>query len=39
MVDDRWVEPGEKGHCVNTLPFIGPQRVEGPGSGPKLTCY
>lgn len=36
-VDDSWA--AEKGPCVNTLAFIGPQRDEGPGSGPCPTCY
>jgi len=35
-VDDSRARPGEKSHCVNTLAFIGPQRNEGPGSGPSL---
>lgn len=35
MVDDNWV--AEKGHCVNTLAFIGPQRDEGPSSGPSTN--
>lgn len=39
MVDDSWAWPAEKDHCVNTLAFIGPQRDEGPGSGPSTTCY
>lgn len=38
-VDDSWAWSGEKGHCVNTLAFIDPQRDEGPGSGLSLTYY
>lgn len=37
MLDDGWA--GEKHHCVNTLAFIGPQRDEGPSSGPSSNLF